>query len=168
MKKVISTAMTQANISAVIDVLTETPTALERLTNGLSGEQLRQPLGEGERSVVENLAHMINSEERIAESIYLALLVDEPLIADVHPERDWGKLLLHDKFEFGELLAYFQFRQKVLLRVLGSLKEAQWARVIREVGKQRKESIYWRARTLAMHELDHMVDMERKLGGEYD
>jgi hypothetical protein len=51
----------------------------------------------------------------------------------------------------------------VLLRVLTSLSEADWARSIREVGKQRQESVYWRARSLALHELEHLAELERKL-----
>jgi hypothetical protein len=35
--------------------------------------------------------------------------------------------------------------------------------VIREAGKKRKESVYWRARALAMHELDHLTDLQNKL-----
>jgi hypothetical protein len=47
--------------------------------------------------------------------------------------------------------------------VLSSLKEKDWARAIREEGKQRKESVYWRARAIVMHELDHLGDLEKKL-----
>jgi hypothetical protein len=47
--------------------------------------------------------------------------------------------------------------------VLSGLKDAGWARCVREEGKQRKESVYWRARTIAMHELDHLADLESKL-----
>jgi hypothetical protein len=50
------------------------------------------------------------------------------------------------------------------LRVLSGLKEHDWSRCVREEGKQRRESVYWRARTIAMHELDHVGDLERKLG----
>jgi len=42
------------------------------------------------------------------------------------------------------------------------LKEAEWSRTIREEGKKRKESVYWRARTIVMHELDHVGDLEKK------
>ena len=42
-------------------------------------------------------------------------------------------------------------------------KEMGFIKIIREEGKQRKESVYWRARTLALHELEHITDLERKL-----
>ena len=164
MQKTISTDLTPANVARVLELLRETPEKLKALSKLLSVEKLRQPLGADERSLTEDLAHLINSEARTSEAIYLALLVDEPLIADIHSERDWGKLLRFDLLDFPELLAYFKIRRKVLLRILSALTEAQWSRPIREEGKKRKESIYWRARSLALHESEHVSDLERKIG----
>ena len=164
MQKTISTDLTPANIARVLELLRETPKKLKALSKLLSVEKLRQPLGADERSLTEDLAHLINSEARTSEAIYLALLVDEPLIADIHSERDWGKLLRFDLLDFPELLVYFKIRRKVLLRVLSALTETQWSRSIREEGKKRKESIYWRARSLALHESEHVSDLERKIG----
>jgi hypothetical protein len=163
MKKSISTDLTQANIANVTELLADTPVQLERLHKRLTGEQFRQPLGPGERSFTEDLAHLIHSEARTSEAIYLALLLDEPLLPDVHSERQWGKLLRFDLLSVPELLSYFKLRRAVLLRVLATLAEEQWGRVIREAGKKRKESVYWRARALAMHELDHLTDLQNKL-----
>lgn len=162
MKKGISTDLTSANITKVMDVLAATPAKLESLSGSLPEERLRQPLEAGERSFTEDLAHLIHTEDRSSEAIYLALLMEEPLIPDVHPEREWGKLLKFDLLPFSDLLAYFKLRRAVLLRVLTALREEQWSRAIREKGKKRKESIYWRARTIAMHELDHLSDLENK------
>jgi hypothetical protein len=162
MKK-ISTDLTPANIAKVIEILTETPQKLEALSKSVSEEKLYQPLDKGERTAAEVLAHMINGEARSSEMIYQSLLVHEPFFPDIHPDRDWGKLLRFDLLEFSELLAYFMTRRKILLRVLSGLKENDWARAIREEGKHRKESVYWRARTIAMHELDHLGDLESKL-----
>lgn len=161
--KAITTDQTAENIAKVIEVLTESPVRLEALRKSVSAEKLRQPLGKGERTLVEVLSHLLNTEARSSEMIYQALLVKEPFFADIHPERDWGKLLRFDLLDFSELLAYFNIRRKVLLRVLIGLKEKDWARAVREEGKQRKESVYWRARTIAMHELDHLGDLEKKL-----
>lgn len=165
MKKVISTEQTKANITKVMEFLAEAPGNIENLSKHLTSEQLSQPLGSGERSFTEDLAHLINTEARSSEAIYLALLANEPLVPDIHPERQWGKLLRYDLLAFSDLLAYFKLRRAVLLRVLASLTEGQWTRVIREEGKKRKESVYWRARTIAMHELDHLSDLQRKLNG---
>jgi hypothetical protein len=164
MTKKLSSDLTSENISKVLEILTETPKKLEALSKGLSKEHLREPLGKGERSFTEDLTHLINGEARSAEMIYQALLVDEPFFADFHPDRDWGKLTRFDLLDFSDLLDYFKIRRKVLLRVLSGLKEAEWSRVVQEEGKKRKESVYWRARTIVMHELDHIEDLEKKIG----
>jgi hypothetical protein len=164
MKKTISTDLTPANIAKVMDLLTESPTRLEAWSKPMTAQQFRQPLGKGERTPTEVLAHMINGEARSSEMIYQALLVNEPFFADIHPERNWGKLLRFDLLDFSELLLYFTVRRKILIRVLSGLKEKDWGRVVREEGKQRRESVYWRARTIAMHEIDHLGDLEQKIG----
>ncbi len=41
----------------------------------------------------------------------------------------------------------------------------RWSRVVRETRKQRKESVYWRARSLALHELEHIRDIDQKRAG---
>ena len=162
MKK-ISTDLTPTNIAKIIEILTETPQKLDALSKSLTNEGLRQPLGEGERSFTQDLAHLLNGEARSSEMVYQALLANEPFFADIHPDRHWGKLVRFDLLEFKDLLAYFKLRRTLLLRVLSGLKEADWSRCVREDGKQRKESVYWRARMIVMHELDHLGDLESKL-----
>ena len=114
MKKAISTDLTQTNITSVLSILTEMPQKLEQLLSELSSEQRNRPLAEGERTFTEVLAHLINCEERNSETIYLALLRDEPLVPDLHAERDWGKLLRHDLFESSDLIDYFKLRRMVV------------------------------------------------------
>ena len=162
MKK-ISTDLTAANIAKVIEILTETPQKLEVLSESLTAEQSRQPLGEGERSFAQDLAHLLNGEAWSSEMIFQALLANEPFFADIHPDRHLGKLLRFDVLELNDLLMYFKLRRAVLLRVLSGLSESDWSRSVREEGKQRTESVYWRARAIAMHELDHLEDLGIKL-----
>ena len=163
MKKSISTDLTSTNIASVLENLAASSGRLEALTKSLPKAKWNQPLGKDERSPTEILAHLLHSEARSAEMIYQALLVDEPYFADLHSERDWGKLLRFELLDFAELMAYFKTRRKVLLRVLSELTEAQWARSIQEEGKKHKESVYWRARSLALHEVEHVDDLESKL-----
>ena len=163
MKKQISTEQTEANIHQVLQLLRETPERLKSLSNGLSGRQLREPLGPAERSFTETLAHILHCEAFTSQAIYLALLIDEPLIPNIHPERDLGKLIRLDLMTYENLLAYFELRRTILLRVLEPLTEKKWSRVVREEKKQRKESVYWQARGQALHELEHVLDLEEKL-----
>lgn len=164
MKKRISTEQTEANIHQVLLLLRETPDKLNALSHGLSDQQLREPLGPGERSITETLAHLLHCEALTSQAIYLALLVDEPLLPNIHPERELGKLIRLDSVPFEDLLAYFKLRRTVLLRVLEPLTEEKWARVVREEKKQRKESVYWQARGQALHELEHLQDLDDTLG----
>ena len=75
MAKTISTEPTKTNIGKVTQVLADSPIQLESLSAGLTREQLCQPLAPGERSFAEALAHLIHSEARSSEAIYLALLL---------------------------------------------------------------------------------------------
>jgi hypothetical protein len=160
MTKSISTQLTPANIAKVIALLAATPQSLAVICQRITPEAQRQPLKAGERSFVENVAHVLNCDERTTASIYAALLVQEPLILDIHPERQWGKLLRYETYQCDELLAYFSFRRKVLLRVSNDLSDAQWSRTIQEAGKQRHESVYLLARTMALHEAEHVSEAE--------
>lgn len=163
MKKQITTEQTEENIREVLQLLSETPAQLERLSRGLSDKELHEQLENRERSFIEAIAHLLNCEARSSEAITLALLAKEPMLAPIHPQRDLGKLLRFDQYPLDELLKYFEFRRRVLLNVLNSLRDNQWSRVIRQEGKQRKESVYWQARGLALHEMEHVQDLERKL-----
>lgn len=163
MKKSISTQPTKANINAILNILSETPQKLNHFAKSITAEATQIPLGEGERSFIQDIAHLINCEALASQAIYLALMLKEPLLHNIHAEHDWGKLLRYDFLEVADLLAYFNFRRTVLLRILNSLSDEQWLRVVREENKARKESVYWQARGLALHELDHLTDLEKKL-----
>lgn len=163
MKKALSTEQTPENIQEILRLLAETPHALDRLSAGLSETQFHEPLAEGERSFHQVLAHLIHCESRTFEIIALALSKPEPLFTPLHPERDFGKLYPFARLSFPDLLNYFKLRRVVLLPTLTSLSTQKWARTVQEIGKQRKESVYWQARGLALHELDHLQDLEKKL-----
>lgn len=164
MKKQIPTEQNQSNIQEVMRLLAENPVKFEALCKSLSEEQLHTPLGPGERTPAEVLAHMLHCEALTSQAIYLALLTDEPLLPNLHAERDLGKLLRLDLLSFQELLAYYKVRRNILMRVLEPLTEKKWSRVVREEKKARKESVFWQARGQALHELEHLLDFESKLG----
>src|SRR5688572_3853885 len=118
MKKAISTEPTPENIAQVLDLLADMPVRLEGLVHDLTDAQLCQPLGHGQRSYAETIAHLVHCEDRSSEAIYLALLVNEPLLPEVHPERQWGKLLRYDLLGVSDLRIYFKLRRAILERVL--------------------------------------------------
>ncbi len=163
MAKRISTEATPENIAIALDLLAGVPDQLAELGERLSPEKLEQPIAAGERSPRRVLAHILNCEARASDAIYAALLLRAPLVPRIHPERDWGKLLRYEQFNYDDLLDYFRFRRRVLLGVLQGLSEKRWARNIRQEGKQRRESVYLLARGAALHEAEHIQDIKRKL-----
>ena len=109
------------------------------------------------------MAHLLHCEALTSQAIYLALLLPEPLLADLHPERDLGRLLRLDLLPVEELLAYFKVRRAILLRVLEALPSAKWSRAVRQHSKQRTESVDWQARSQALHELEHLQELDFRL-----
>lgn len=163
MTKRISTEATPENIAIALNLLASVPEQLAELQERIPPDKLEQPMAAGERSPRRVLVHILNCEARASDAIYSALLLRAPLVPRIHPERDWGKLLRYEQFNYDDLLDYFRFRRQVLLSVLQGLNEQRWARKIRQEGKQRQESVYLLARGAALHETEHIQDLERKL-----
>ena len=69
MKTNISTQVTDANKAAILPILESTPGKLDALGTPLSSDARRTPLAVGERSLTEDLAHLINGEARSSEMI---------------------------------------------------------------------------------------------------
>jgi hypothetical protein len=160
MKKDISTEQTLENIAAVLALLRGMPNRLEAVSEKLTPAQLTTPVGPGERTPTEILAHMLHCEAVSVEMITLALSRKEPFISGIHPERDLGKLFNLSRYEFGQLKVYYDLRRQFLLTVLNGLTEKQWSRRVRKEGKKRRESVYWLARGQALHEDDHLKAIE--------
>lgn len=148
----LSTEQTPENIQHILAILSSIPGRLE----ALSGDAPFEPPGPNERTFPQVLAHLINCEARTTENITLALFKTEPTIPDIHPERQFGSLFQFERMEIPDLLAYFRIRRQALLGILNRLKKSQWERRLRQPGKQRLESVYWLARSLALHEQEHM------------
>lgn len=161
MTTALSTELTKANMALALEMLSAAPGRMRKFAASRAAGTEAEPLAPGERSAVEMLAHMLNVEARSAESVYLALLLKEPELPDIHPERDWGRLVRLEDLPFDRLVEYFELRTTMLHRVLERLTEAQWSRTVRETGKARRESVYWRVRTLALHTDVHLRELER-------
>jgi hypothetical protein len=161
MPQTVSTQPTPANVQKLIKVLEATTPAFEVFAKHLA--DLRQPLALDKRSLLEELVHLIHCEARLSEAIYLALIADKPLLTDVHPEHQWGHLMRFDCLPFDELLSYFGVRRVILLGVLSKLPEQAWLRTVRESSKKRQESVYWKTRTLALHEQHHINSIQVRL-----
>ncbi len=158
------TQSSDQGIAILLELLAATPYRLRSLSANLTPAQLTTPLGAGERSFKRDLTHLIYCAERATIPIYYALLCDEPLMPRIHAERQWGKLLGYERFDLPELMAYFDFGRRALLSVLRGSKREQWERAVQPEGKRRTESVYFAARGLCLHEVEHLEDLARKLG----
>ena len=158
----IDTEFSMANAMVIQQILSESPAKMADLSRQLSRDQLSQPLGEGERSYLQTVVHIINCEARVTENIYAALLLKEPHVLKIHPERQYGQLLRFEQFPLADLIAYFKLRRAALSRVLTELTERRWKHVIVEASKQRRESVYLLCRGMALHEYQHILDLEFK------
>jgi len=157
----ISTKPTKFNIDKVLSLLAETPGRLADLSEGLAAEQLDQPLAPGEWSQRQVLAHLIACAEVRSNRIYFALLLEDVAVPDVHPQRQWERLLRYGDRPYADLLADFRLRRQVLLSVLRPLSEADWGREVR--GDKRAHSVFNLARNIALHEYGHCNDMQDHL-----
>ena len=162
--KRLTTKPSDERIKLILQVLAASPGRLQKLSAGLSDSELTTPLGEGERSFKRDLTHLIYCAERGSDRIFQALLLEAPFMPRIHAERDWGALMQYEAFEIAELMAYFNFRRKALLRILRGLSREQWDRSVQREGVRRTESVYYSARGLCLHELGHLEDLAGKLG----
>ncbi len=163
LRKRLTTQPSDERIALILRVLAAAPMRLRELSSGLTEAELTTPLGAGERSFKRDLTHLIYCAERGADPIHHALLLDNAFVPRIHAERDWGALMRYETFEFAELMAYFDFRRKALLRILTGLSRGQWERSVRREGVKRAESVYYSARGMCLHELEHLEDLAKKL-----
>lgn len=161
--KRLSTRQSPERIELAMAVLGATPERLENLRAGLTEAELNAPLGDGERSFKRDLNHLIYCAERGEYPIVHALLLDLPHLPRIHAERDWGKLMRYETFPVDELLAYFDFRRRALLNILRGLQPEGWERSVHRDGVKRSESVYYAARGLCLHEVEHLEDLAKKL-----
>ena len=162
--KRLKTQPSPERVALVMDTLDMSPRRLDNLRAGLSHDALTAPLGQGERSFKRDLTHLIYCAERGSHPIVQALLLDTPFLPRIHAEREWGKLMRYEAFDIEELLAYFGFRRRALMNILRGLDESQWRRGARREGVKRVESVYYSARGMCLHELEHLEDLAMKLG----
>jgi hypothetical protein len=154
----IPTKHSPQNIEKILGTLVDTPARLRTLSRARSRTELSAPLSPGQWSFTEVLAHLNACAELSTQAIYYALLVENPVLPDVHPQRNWAKLLRYDRFSVGDLLTSFSFRRVILSGKLSKLSEVQWERPMTR-GRKRPENIYRIARSLAIHEVDHITQL---------
>ena len=162
MKPKISTKITNSNIEKVRDLLTKSPKILTELCSGMNEEVGKRPFSPNEWSFADQIAHLLHCEAISSQSIYQALIQPQSTIVDIHPERQFGKLVQYNSLSLVELEQLFTIKRKILTAVLTHLTEEQWHHQV-TIPNKRSKSVYLIARSLALHEMDHLIFSKIKL-----
>ncbi|MDX1941588.1 MAG: hypothetical protein SFU99_13605 [Saprospiraceae bacterium] len=155
-KKEIPTSFSEIAVNNIFTILEYTPNYLTSIARHFDDKNAVEPIIEGKRSFRETLIHLLNIEGLHYTTIYPAFLLNKPKIYPIHAERDFDRLRLFSDFQLHELLGAFCLERRKSLSFLKSLNKNDWLRELSEENKARAETIYWRARVLAIHDFTHV------------
>lgn len=155
-KKEIPGSFSEVAATNIFTILECTPNYLTSIAKHFDDRSSLEPIIEGKRSFRETLIHLLNIEGLNYATIYPAFLLNKPMVHPLHAERDLDRLGLFLDFQLNELLEAFCLERRKSLSFLKSLKKSEWHRQFAEENKAGKETIYWRARGLAIHDFTHV------------
>ncbi len=155
----IPTKLSESSIAAVKDTLKATAKFLSECIQSKSPQELDAPLTPGEWSFREVMAHLLTTNEVSMNTIVYGMALNEPILPEIHPRRDWGRLLQYADYPLEDILHVYQFKRRVLLGILGRLSQKQWSAVIhRPPGKA--TTVFLQARGIALHDLEHVEHLK--------
>ena len=163
-KKQIPTSLSDVALKNIFETLEETPRYLAAIANRFDEKTWLDPIIAGKRSFRETLIHLLNIEGLNYTTIYPAFLLSKPMIYPLHAERDFDRLNLFVNFKMPDLLLAFDLERRKSLCFLRSLNKSDWSKELVEENKKRNETIYWRARCLAIHDYTHVYILKFQLG----
>jgi hypothetical protein len=152
----------EAQIREYLQTLTQTPQRILDCIKGMDESQLKTPLAPKEWSIVEILAHMRGGADVWSYSIYAMLMLDNPVLAFIHP-RDWAKKQQYATLSFAENFEAFKVGRDNLVRILGGLSFEEWGRSATFTGKVNTFTIFGETMRMALHDADHCNQLERLL-----
>ncbi len=159
MKPKISTKVTGTNIESVLNLLKASPDAITELCGGITEVEGKRPFSPNEWSLIDHVAHLLHCEQISTQAIYQALLQSNSAIVDIHPERQFGKLVQFNQLSLLELTQLFVIKRKLLIQVLNNLTIEKWQHQIIKSNKK-PQSVYLLSRSLALHEADHILFLQ--------
>ncbi|MCB1025734.1 MAG: hypothetical protein KDB79_15155 [Acidobacteria bacterium] len=162
-KKLVPTNCSEAAVKNILLMLEELPKELRLIAARFDERSSLEPIIEGKRSLRDTLLHLLNIEGLNYTTIFPAFLLDKPTIYPLHAERDLRKLNLFSDFSFEGLLETFCLERRKTLNFLRSLEMQDWTKQMIKSGKAREETIYSRARELAMHDFVHVQTLKFQL-----
>lgn len=158
MKNKIINTINDQSTHMVISYLDKTPSEIERITQDVDPHLLQTRQDPDSWSAVEILAHLHACATIWGKSIQEMIEENNPIIEDLHP-RKWKKLSEFSIMAFEQSLQEFILHRRILISRLITLSADDWGKS----GwiKNKKHTIFSQARRMALHELDHLDQLEK-------
>ena len=143
-------------IPQIVSLLAETPRRMRDLTRDLSPAQLRTPVGPGEWSANDVLAHFRSCVDMRGVALLRIVAEDSPTIRAINP-RTWIKSTNYLNLEFRESFEDFSRERADLLATLELLPDGAWKRTATVTGAGAKlvRTAHQYGDSLARHERQH-------------
>jgi hypothetical protein len=156
--------MIEADPSAVVTLLLETPARIAAAARGRGAEVLHWQPAPDSWSVNEVIAHLRSCADVWGGYIAKILEQDNPKIRYVSP-RTWIRKTNYMDLDFAASFAAFRKQRDELLKTLRSLSREQWSRraTVKASAQTREETVLSYAVRLAVHEAGHCDQIERIL-----
>lgn len=157
----ISTTPTPKNCTTVLTMLHENIVHLTQLLANIPEEIANSQPTPHDWSLAQVIAHLRSSADLNQFKIFAMLATDTPHIPAIHPRLEWQKIVPYTQRRLAQSLMAYQLQREELLIVLRGLDEAGWNRG--GVWDGRSYTIYLVARSMALHERDHFMQIEALL-----
>lgn len=153
--------MTSEEITDYLHLLEETPKRIAVATEGCTDEELHSRPDESSWSVNEVLAHLRACVDVWSKDIRRMLAEDNQTWHHLSP-RTWMRKTDYADRPFHESFAIFAKERQELMTLLSQLPLEDWSRSANVIqsGKERKQTVFLRARQMAMHEEGHCKQIE--------
>lgn len=150
-----------SDISKVLSILAATPRQINNLFSKFDDDHLYNPPNQKAWSAAEILAHLRACADVWTYSIYVMLTEEHPTLPDIN-ERKWAKVTGYAGLPIALALQAFTFQREELMRVLRNLPPEGWNRTAMIF--EREHTVYGQARRMALHEQNHVEQMEQLVG----
>jgi hypothetical protein len=151
-------------IEQVLTLLAETPRRIATLTAGLGSSQFRAAPDDDGWSANDVLAHLRACADIWGNCMITIATQDKPTLRAVNP-RTWIKKTNYREQEFQPSLQTFASQRANLLEVIEPLAHEDWLHtaIVTGAGKVLERNVLFYGRWLAIHERQHMKQLEHLL-----
>lgn len=156
----------ESETQAVLDVLSETPKQIARISRGRSDQQLHHKPAADAWSAQEIVAHLRACADVWGRSIDRMLAEDHPTIRYVSP-RGWIRKTDYLQQSFGDTLRAFAQKRAALVGTLSKLGASGWARgaTFTATALGREATVLSYATRITDHEVRHLDQLRRTVNG---